>query len=96
VEGSRELNAGTRLSTAKFMVLLVPPPGLGLLTVTLCVPATVWFPAGIVMVTSVGETRVVVSTVPSRFTVEEVLKPVPKIASRVFADPTVTEFGAMV
>lgn len=55
----------------------VPPPGVGLNTVTVAVPAEAILVAGTVAVTLVAETYVVVRLVPFHLTTEEEIKLLP-------------------
>jgi hypothetical protein len=55
----------------------VPPPGVGLNTVTVAVPAEAILAAGTVAVTLVAETYVVVRLVPFHLTTEEEIKLLP-------------------
>jgi hypothetical protein len=70
----------------KTRALEVPPPGVGLKTVTWAVPATAISEVGISAVNRVEETNVVVRFAPFQRTTELPLKPLPLIVS-VNADP---------
>src|SRR5580693_96508 len=67
-------------------MLEVPPPGPGLLTVTLAVVAVAMSVAGIAAVNRVPLTKVVVRALPFHNTVEPATKPAP-LTVRVNADP---------
>ena len=71
----------------------VPPPGAGLKTVTVAVPAVAMSVAGIAAVSWVEETKVVVRSAPFHRTLDEETKLVP-LTVRVNADPpAVAELG---
>ncbi len=61
----------------KVLVLDVPPPGAGLDTVTVAVPATAMSAAVIAAVNRVADTYVVVRFAPFQRTTELLTKPVP-------------------
>ncbi len=65
----------------KLWALEVPPPGAGLNTVTLAVPAASMSEAGIAAVNRVDETYVVVRSVPFHWITELDLKPLPLTVS---------------
>jgi hypothetical protein len=75
--GESEVIVGTGLFTAKGEFADVPPPGAGLVTVTLNVPAVAMSAPVIDAVTFVALTKVVVFAVPLKFTTEEATKLVP-------------------
>src|SRR5271163_2900430 len=75
----------------------VPPPGVGLKTVTEAVPAVAMSPAGTAAVNCVPLTNVVVSPVPFHCTTETPLtKFVPVTVSVKPAPPAVAEVGKIV
>lgn len=74
----------------------VPPPGVGLVTVRLNVPAAAISAAVIAAVTCVALTSVVIATVPLKFTNEEELKFVPFTVSVNAAAPLVALVGESV
>jgi hypothetical protein len=86
---------GTGLSTENIALPLVPPPGVGFVTVTLWVPAADWVVAATVEVTSLLETNWVERGLPSKLTTEIGVNPVPKTARLVSAEPTETELGVI-
>ena len=71
----------------------VPPPGVGLKTVTLAVPAVAMSAARIEAVTCVEETNVVVRFVPFHLTTELEMKLVPFTVSVKAAPPAVADEG---
>src|SRR5438445_6559547 len=71
----------------------VPPPGAGLTTVTLAVPAAAMSVAGIVAVSCVGETNVVARAAPFQFTVEVLTKLPPLTVSVAAGPPAVAPDG---
>jgi hypothetical protein len=73
----------------------VPPPGAGLTTVTLAVPAAAMSVAGIVAVSCVGETNVVARAAPFQFTVEPLTKLPPLAVSVAAGPPAVAPDGLM-
>ena len=77
----------------KLAVPDVPPPGVGLKTVTCAVPALVKSVAGICAVNCVALTKVVVRSCPFHFTRELLIKPVPLIVSVKAALPACAAFG---
>lgn len=83
---------GTGLVRVKVMALEVPPPGVGFTTVMLYTPAGA--PAGTVPVIWVADTNVLAMGLPSAFTTEAAVKPVPVIVTGVAA-PTEAVFGVM-
>ena len=72
--GESDVIAGTGLFTVNGEVADVPPPGAGLVTVTLNVPAAAMSAAVIAAVTCVALTNVVVFAVPLKFTTDDELK----------------------
>ena len=84
---------GTGLLTVKAWALDVPPPGVGLKTVILNVPAVVRSLAGMVAVSWVADTYVVVLEEPSNFTTEDETKLVPLTVIVNSASPTVLKVG---
>ncbi len=77
VEGLRLAVIGTGLLIVNVRLLEVPPPGLGVNTVTLAVPLAAMSDANIVAVNLVDETNVVVLSDPFQRTTESVTKPLP-------------------
>ena len=75
--GESEVIVGTGLFTANAEFADVPPPGAGLVTVTLNVPAAAMSAAVIAAVTCVALTKVVVAAAPLKFTTDDELKFVP-------------------
>src|SRR5438552_15957859 len=73
----------------------VPPPGAGLTTVTLAMPAAAMSVAGIVAVSCVGETNVVARAAPFQFTVELLTKLPPLTVISVAGPPAVASAGLM-
>ena len=73
----------------------VPPPGAGLTTVTLAMPAVAKSVAGIVAVSRVGETNVVARAAPFQFTVEVLTKLPPLTVSVAAGPPAVAPDGLM-
>ena len=71
----------------------VPPPGLGLTTVTDAVPAVATREAGTVAVSWVEETKVVASAVPFQFTVEVETNLVPFTVKVKSALPAAVQVG---
>jgi len=97
LDGLKLLIAGTGLAGTGLMVntaaVDVPPPGAGLTTVTLAVPAAAMSAAKIAAVTRVAETKLVVRTAPFQFTVELLTKLLPLTVSVVAAPPAVALDG---
>jgi len=80
VEGCSFVMAGTGLFAAVMVKVRgfdVPPPGVGLVTVTEGVPVLATSLAGMAAVTCVALTKVVVRGLPLKFTSELLTKPVP-------------------
>jgi hypothetical protein len=71
----------------------VPPPGVGLKTVTVAVPADAMFAAGTIAVTLVAETYVVVRLVPFHLTTEDEMKLLPFTVKVNEALPAAAEVG---
>src|SRR5262245_55415112 len=71
----------------------VPPPGAGLTTVTLAVPADATSVAGIVAVNCVALTKIVVRVLPFHRTLEPLTKPVPLTVNVKPALPAMVAFG---
>jgi hypothetical protein len=72
-----------------------PPPGAGLNTVTWAVPAVAMSEAGMVAVSCVGETKVVVRSEPFQRTTEPLTKLVPFTVRGKLAPPAAAELGLM-
>jgi hypothetical protein len=87
--GAMDVSAGAGLLIAKLCPVDVPPPGVGLKTVTEGVPELARSEAGTAAVSEVALTNVVVSAVPFQFTTEPATKFVPVTVS-VNADPPVS------
>src|SRR2546430_9843918 len=71
----------------------VPPPGAGLTTVTLAMPAAAMSAARIVAVSCVGETNVVARAAPFQFTVEVLTKLLPLTVKVAAGPPAVSADG---
>jgi len=71
----------------------VPPPGVGLNTVTVAVPAVAMFAAGTVAVNLVAETYVVVRLVPFHLTTDDEMKLLPFTVKVNAVPPAVAEEG---
>ena len=84
---------GTGLVMVKVWLPEVPPPGVGLTTVTLAVPAVATSLAKIVAVSCVAETKEVALGDPFQLTVDEASKPVPLAVRVNWALPAVVEVG---
>jgi len=95
VSGEIEVVVGTALFTVKVWALDIPPPGVGLTTVMLNVPAVVMSDDGIEAVILEDETKDVVRLPPSKLTVEDALKPVPVTVIVKPESPTVLVSGEM-
>ncbi len=91
--GLSEVIVGTGLFTVKEAFPDVPPPGAGLVTVTLNVPAVAMSPVVIAAVTCVALTKVVVRAAPLKFTTEVEIKLVPLTVSVNAAPPLVALDG---
>src|SRR5438552_3053211 len=81
--------------TVKVCAFDVPPPGAGLNTVTLNDPALVRLEAGIVAVSWVALTKVVVLFDPCHLTTDEEINPVPVTVKVSCGLPGVFEAGEM-
>ena len=92
-DGLRLVVLGTGLLIVNVRELEVPPPGLGVNTVTWAVPATAISEAGIEAVNRVEETNVVVRSVPLQRTTELFTKPLPLTVSVNAAPPAVRDDG---
>jgi hypothetical protein len=92
-EGESDVIVGAGLLTVKLLAAEVPPPGAAFVTVTGKVPAVAMAVAGIVAVTSVVLTNVVVAAVPLKLTAEPLTKPVPVTVSVNAAPPAVALEG---
>ena len=79
LEGESELTEGTGLTAVmvKATVFEVPPPGVGLTTVTFALPAVVRLEAGTIAVSCEALTYVVVNLAPSQLKVEPGTKSLP-------------------
>src|SRR6266571_7832549 len=73
----------------------VPPPGAGLTTVTLAMPAAAMSVAGIAAVSCVAETNVVARAAPFQFTVEVLTKLLPLTVSTAAGPPADAPDGLM-
>ena len=71
----------------------VPPPGVGLNTVTVAVPADAMFAAGTVALTCVAETYTVVRLVPFHLTTDDEIKLLPFTVKVNEVPPAVAEVG---
>ena len=91
--GDSEVNAGTGLFIVKVCPPEVPPPGAGLNTVTVAVPAVAMSAAVIDAVTCVALTYAVVRLDPFHCTVDAPMKFVPLIVSVNAAPPAVADVG---
>lgn len=93
--GFKLVSVGKGLLMVKVAAVEVPPPGVGLLTVTLAVPAVAMSEAGIAAVNCVALTKVVVRALPFHCTVEPLMKFVPLTVNVNAAPPAVAEVGLM-
>src|SRR5512134_2042029 len=91
--GLRELTTGIALPIVNVTGDDVPPPGVGLTTVTWVVPVLAMSLAGTAAVSWVPLTNVVVRVVPFQCTEEPVTKPVPLTVSVNAAPPTAAVVG---
>ena len=82
------------LVTANVMAFETPPPGAGLVTVTVVSPVEAILEAGMAAVNCVELTKVV-ATAPPKLTVEDALKFVPLTVSVKAAPPAAALFGEM-
>ena len=96
LDGESDVIVGTGLFTVNGEAPEVPPPGAGLVTVTLNVPAAAMSAAVIAAVTCVEFTNVVVLEFPLKFTVAPVTKPVPLTVSVNPAAPAIALVGEIV
>jgi hypothetical protein len=94
--GEREVIVGTGLFTVNGELLDMPPPGAGLVTVTLRFPAEAISAAVIAAVNCVALTNVVVAAVPLKFTTEDATKFVPLTVRVKAAPPAVPLVGEIV
>jgi hypothetical protein len=97
--GKMEVRVGTGLLAALMVNVFaeeVPPPGVGLTTVTLAVPADAMSVAGIAAVSCEAETYVVVRANPFHRTDELEIKPVPVTVRVKAGPPAVAELGERV
>ena len=91
VLGARLVRVGDGLLMVKVNALVVPPPRVGLKTVTLAVPALAKSAAGIVALNCVALPKVVVRSAPFQRTLEVLTKFVPITVSVRSALPTSAE-----
>jgi len=91
--GFKDAIVGTGLLMAKINALEVPPPGPGVETVTIAVPALAMSAAVIAACKVVLETKVAVRALPFHWTVEDDTKFVPVILSVKPAPPATVELG---
>jgi hypothetical protein len=82
--------------TVKFIGTEVPPPGAGLVTVTVSVPVEAMLDAGMAAVNCVELTNVVAGAEPLKLTIEAATKFVPLIVSVKAALPARLLFGEIV
>jgi hypothetical protein len=94
--GLSEVTVGTGLLIVKVSALDIPPPGLGLETVTIVVPAVAMSAAIMSACRLVLETNVVVRELPFHRTVDEEIKLAPVTASVKEAVPALAELGLRV
>src|SRR5262245_1420831 len=87
------VSAGTGLLMVKLRLFELPPPGVGLFTLTLAVPAVAISLARMAAVSCVALTKVVVRKPPFHHTVESLMKFVPLIVNVNAAPPAVAELG---
>src|SRR5215471_19289083 len=91
--GERLLMVGTGLLTVKVAAADVPPPGVGFVTFTESVPAVAMSLAGMLAVTCVALTKVVVRLLPLTWTVAPLAKLVPLTVNVNAAPPAVALLG---
>ena len=91
--GLRELSAGAGLLMVNVNALEVPPPGAGVETATLAVPAVAMSAAAMLAVKLVLEARVVARALPFHWTVEEEIKFEPVTVRVRAVPPAVAELG---
>jgi len=97
--GKRKLMIGAVLVLpvmAKLTGFEVPPPGVGLVTITVDMPAEAMLKAGMTTVNCVELTNVVVGIAPPKLTIEDAVKFVPLIVSVNAAPPAAALFGEIV
>jgi hypothetical protein len=94
--GESAVMAGAGLLTANVELAEVPPPGVGLVTVTGKLPTAVMSAGEIAAVSCVALTNVVVLAAPLKFTTELETKPVPFTVNVKPAPPTVALVGEIV
>src|SRR5919108_53171 len=94
--GDSDVSAGTGLVTENVCAVEVPPPGAGVTTVTLAVPAVAMAAAVMTAVSWVALTTVVVRGAPFHCTVLPGTKPVPVAVSVKAAPPAVALVGETV
>ena len=94
--GFRDAAVGEGLSTVKVSALEVPPPGVGVETVTGTVPLVAMSAAVICACSWALDTKVVGRALPFQFTVEREIKFVPLTVSVKAADPGMALFGEIV
>jgi hypothetical protein len=95
VDGEIDVRVGSGLLMVRTTPALVPPPGVGVVTRTDFVAATVSIDAGIVAVIDVALMYVVASATPAADAVDAGTNPVPVIVSVNEALPTVVVVGEM-
>jgi hypothetical protein len=93
--GFNAVIVGSGLATVKVLELDVPPPGVGLLTVTLTVAAVARSEAEMIAVKRVDETKVVGRDVPPHRTADDGTKPLPSTVIERSAPPAVAVVGLM-
>jgi hypothetical protein len=91
--GDSVVIVGTGLFTLKFTEFDVPPPGVGLATVTGGVPAVTRSVARMAAFNCVALTKVVALALPLKFTTEAGTKPVPFTVRENAAEPVSAVFG---
>jgi hypothetical protein len=95
IEGVTDDCAGAKLLTENDAEAEVPPPGLGFVTVMLCVAARARLAPGTAMLSSVDDTKLVVWALPSRLATDDLMNPEPIKVTDVSGDPTVADVGEM-
>lgn len=93
--GLRVAMAGNGLLTVNVLEVDVPPPGVGLRTLTEAVPLAAMSDAVMTAVSRVAETKVVVRLDPFQRTVEVGTKPAPSTVMTKLPPPTIVELGSM-
>src|SRR6267143_5645078 len=91
--GDTDVSVGAGLFSENACAAVVPPPGVGVTTVTLAVPAAAMSAAVIAAASWMGLTKVVVRVAPFQRTVEPFTNPVPSTVSVKAAPPTVALIG---